>query len=108
MVGASGAISGLMGAVFRLMFAADDAATRRVLHEDAAAAPRLSLRSTLTSRRALAAILIWVGVNALAALGLGELSSAGAIAWEAHVGGFFTGLLAFELFDRGNPAESLA
>lgn len=108
MVGASGAISGLMAAVFRLMFAADDAYGRQILREQPADAPRLTLRSMFTRRSPLTAIIVWVVVNFVAAVGLGSLSGAGSIAWEAHLGGFFTGLLAFQLFDRGNPAERSA
>lgn len=108
MVGASGAISGLMAATFRLMFAVEDDYGRQVLRENAVAAPRLSLRSTFTRRQPLVAIAVWVVVNLVAALAFSGWGGGGSIAWEAHLGGFFTGLLAFELFDRGNPAEHLA
>lgn len=101
MVGASGAVSGLMGGMFRLMFAADTAEERHLLREHPAAAPRLSLRQTFTERRSLTAIAVWVVVNLVAAYGLADLTSGGAIAWEAHLGGFFTGLVALALFDRG-------
>lgn len=105
MVGASGAISGLMAAVFRLMFAADGIEGRRTLRENPADAPRLSLRATFTNRRAMTAIGVWVMVNFLFAFGLGGLSTPGGVAWEAHLGGFFAGLLAFDLFDRGREVE---
>ncbi len=101
MVGASGAISGLMAAVFRLMFSADDAYGQHLLRENPAAVPRLSLWQTFTSRAALVAIAVWVGVNLLATFGLGAPDGSSGIAWEAHLGGFFTGLAAFALFDRG-------
>jgi len=42
---------------------------------------------------------IWVGIALLPAL----LSGQSNIAWEAHVGGFLFGLLAFSLFDP--PAD---
>jgi membrane associated rhomboid family serine protease len=29
------------------------------------------------------------------------------IAWEAHLGGFYTGLLTFGLFDRAPPRHSV-
>lgn len=101
MVGASGAISGLMGAVFRLMFAARTPYERDVLRERPAEAARLSVVQTFTNRHALIAIAVWVMVNVLAAVGLGTMDAPGGIAWEAHLGGFFTGLLTFDLFDRG-------
>lgn len=108
MVGASGAISGLMAAVFRLMFAADDFEGRRALRENPAAAPRLSLKATLTNRRALTAIGVWVLVNFLFAFGLGGLSAPGGVAWEAHLGGFFAGLVLFDAFDEGAEIETPA
>jgi membrane associated rhomboid family serine protease len=40
---------------------------------------------------------IWLGIDLLTA-GSGILTE-GRIAWEAHLGGFLTGLLAFPLFD---------
>lgn len=101
MVGASGAISGLMAAVFRLIFSADDDHARHLLREDPAAVPRLSLGQTFKSRQATAAIAVWIVVNMLAAFGFGALDGTSGIAWEAHLGGFLTGLLAFGLFDRG-------
>ena len=104
-VGASGAISGLMAAVFRLMFAAGDVYGRQLLRERPEDAPRLSLKGTLASRPALTAIGVWVVINALFALGVPGLSDLGGIAWQAHLGGFFTGLVAFDLFDRGHAVD---
>ena len=43
----------------------------------------------------------WVGLNALFAFGsisIGE-EAGQEIAWQAHIGGFFAGLLLFSLFD---------
>ncbi len=108
MVGASGAISGLMGAVFRLMFAAQTPDEREVLREAPAEAPRLSVLQTFTSRQALIAIGVWVVVNMVAAFGLGTMDAPGGIAWEAHLGGFFTGLMTLDLFDRGRGARPMS
>ncbi len=105
LIGASGAISGLMAAVFRLMYAADDAYGRHLLSERAWEAPRLTVRSMLTRRAPLTAIIGWVGVNIVVALALGSLGEGMPIAWEAHLGGFFVGLLTYELFDRGWDGE---
>ena len=105
MVGASGAISGLMAAVFRLMYAADGSRGFQLLREHPERAPRLSLRGVLASRPALTAIAVWVIVNFVFAFGFGDLSSPGGVAWEAHLGGFFAGLLAFGLFDHGPQTD---
>ena len=104
MVGASGAISGLMGAVFRLLYAAHDMSGRMLLREHPEVAPCLSLVETFTDRPALTAIAVWVIVNFVFAVGLGGLVAPGGVAWEAHLGGFFAGLLAFGVFDRGPRA----
>ena len=106
MVGASGAVSGLMAAVFRLMFAADTPYDRYVLREHPIDAPRLSLVETFSRRNSAVAILVWVVINFVFAYGFGALDSPGGIAWEAHLGGFFTGLFAFALFDQGRAHSS--
>ncbi len=91
-IGASGAVSGLMGAAFRFIFIDPDPATTPVWP------PR---RLPLTSRPVLLASAVWVVLNVV--LGLTGFAPGGfghAIAWEAHIGGFFTGLLIFPPFDR--------
>ena len=50
---------------------------------------------------------IWLVVDAAATLGLGAVGSGGSVAWEAHIGGYVAGLLAFGLFDR-RPAAAPA
>ncbi|HET6928586.1 MAG TPA: rhomboid family intramembrane serine protease, partial [Hyphomicrobiaceae bacterium] len=98
MVGASGAISGLMGAAFRFVF--------RNLREAGASGlpnpartPLLSLSETLQDRRILAVIVGWTVLNVLLAQAPGLTEAAG-IAWEAHLGGFYAGLLLYGFFDR--------
>ena len=98
-VGASGAIAGLMGAVLRFLFPAIDHHQGALLREDPAAIPAMPLRVALQDRRVIGASLAFVALNLLAIFGLGSLSDAGAIAWEAHLGGYFFGLLCFGLFD---------
>jgi membrane associated rhomboid family serine protease len=100
-VGASGAISGLMGAVFRLIFGADNFSDRLLLREEPWKVPRLGLLATFTDRRSLMAIGLWVVINLVFAYWLGGLLTEGGVAWEAHIGGFFAGLLAFDAFDTG-------
>jgi membrane associated rhomboid family serine protease len=99
MVGASGAISGLMAATMRFLFlplSEGDAAT---LAGETHEPPLLSLRESLTNRRILIAIGAWTLLNILLALAAPSLFDGRNIAWEAHLGGFFTGLLTFGLFD---------
>lgn len=85
-VGASGAISGLMGAAFRMM------GPPRLMPDRREAlwpplAPVLSPRILLWSA-------VWIGVNIVAGvLGLGAGTEVRLVAWQAHLGGYFAGLL---------------
>jgi membrane associated rhomboid family serine protease len=99
-IGASGAVSGLMGGVMRFLFSALDYGGGRLLRERPWVVPRMSLNQMVRDRRAAAAIGAWILLNFLVSLGLGGLAEPGVIAWEAHLGGFLAGLLTFGLFDR--------
>jgi membrane associated rhomboid family serine protease len=104
MVGASGAISGLMGAALRFLFLPlldHDAEALAGLRRPAL----LSLSQTFTNRRVLIAIAAWTLLNLVAAKAGPWLLEGRNIAWEAHLGGFFTGLLTFGLFDT-EPSEA--
>jgi membrane associated rhomboid family serine protease len=98
-VGASGAIAALMGAVMRFLFVAIDRRQGYLLRENPAAIPAMSLARALSDRRILAASAIFIAINLLALIGFGALGEAGGIAWEAHVGGYLFGLVAFGFFD---------
>lgn len=101
MVGASGAISGLMGAAVRFIFLPEgfDQASG-----GAARTRCMTLAEVLRDSRARLMIISWVVINLLFGLLLGQFFTAGGIAWEAHLGGFFAGLLLFAWFDRAQPA----
>jgi membrane associated rhomboid family serine protease len=48
----------------------------------------------------LAFLLVWFGVNLIFGIGSIAIGSDGAsVAWQAHIGGFFAGLVLFSLFD---------
>jgi membrane associated rhomboid family serine protease len=106
-VGASAAISGHMAAVARFMFQAGGPlrANRRdpaLWHAEA-----VSLAGILSDRRVLGFLAIWFGLNLLFGLGGSTMSGEDAsIAWEAHVGGFLFGLLAFSVFDPPAPERA--
>jgi membrane associated rhomboid family serine protease len=87
-VGASGAIFGLLGGVMRFW-------TGREIPRGASSAAIVPLGNPFVIRMTIAN----VGLNLL--LGLApQLFGLPSIAWEAHLGGYFFGLLAFPLFAR--------
>jgi membrane associated rhomboid family serine protease len=61
------------------------------------------LREAVFDRRVLAVSGAFVVANILAVYGMGGVS-AGGIAWEAHLGGYFAGLLSFGLFEPPRTA----
>jgi membrane associated rhomboid family serine protease len=112
-IGASAAVAGAMGAATRFVFhRAGSSGGRSVAlsqrdRDDAVyRQPALSLRATLSTRGALIFVLVWFGSNLLFGL-VPALSGMGdePIAWQAHIGGFLSGLLLFPLFDREHPTE---
>jgi membrane associated rhomboid family serine protease len=103
MVGASGAVSGLMGGAFRFFFNHTRMRQFDGPDREAATVPRMSLREAFSDRRVLMMIAIWVAINFVTAAAGFLITSGGGIAWEAHLGGFALGLLAFAVFDRQRP-----
>ncbi len=101
LIGASGAISGIMAAVLRLIFSAEAPEFRWMLSHDPKRIPRASLQSLLYNPKALWVIGLWVGFNFLFAMSWSNTLVSGTIAWEAHLGGFFMGLLVFGAIDPG-------
>lgn len=100
MVGASGAVSGLMGGVFRFLFNAQRFGGYQILRAYPRLIPRMTLGQAIRSRGVVIATLVWLGVNLLFATDLSHLITEGEIAWEAHVGGFLVGFLTFGWFDQ--------
>lgn len=105
MVGASGAISGLMGATMRFLFTAVDGRGLAALREDPRSAPLMPLAQALTDKRVVLVTVVFLVANILAVLGLGSVGESG-IAWEAHIGGYFAGLLSFGFFDATQTDSS--
>lgn len=104
LIGASGAIAGFMAAALRLLFSAIDTAPTGYAGEIIRRAPQnvvvKTLLQSLADRRLQMATAVWLLINALAAFGFGTPAEAGVIAWEAHIGGYFAGLVSFGLFDN--------
>jgi len=93
MIGASGAISGLMAAGIRMVGPAIFAANP----------PRLALAPIL-SPPVLVFSGLWVVVNLVPGFfGIGLTGEVQSIAWQAQLGGYFAGLFLSGLFDRWAP-----
>ena len=101
MIGASAAISGAMAAAARFAFERGSfLGFRRARRRCGGACPGAALWSSLRNPRVISFVAIWFGMNIL--FGLGSISLTGesqSVAWEAHIGGFLTGLFLFSLFD---------
>ncbi len=111
MIGASASVSGAMAAAIRVAFARGSFLSfRRGADADAAAqVPALSLSRALRNPRVLGFLAVWFGINIVFGIGSIAVGADGAsVAWQAHIGGFFAGLLLFALFDpvRGRDAAS--
>ncbi len=99
MVGASGAISGLMGGTFRFLFSALDRGSLDQFRTEPAGIPRKSIASSLRDRRVQMAVGLYLILNLIMAVAAPVFTDQGGIAWEAHLGGFAFGFLAFAAFD---------
>jgi membrane associated rhomboid family serine protease len=102
-VGASGAISGTMGAIVRFAFTpgarlADARGSPRTPYDEGSGSTSLS--QLAFNRQAMFFLIAWLAANLLLGAFPQAAGASSAIAWEAHVGGFLFGLLFFRFFDR--------
>jgi membrane associated rhomboid family serine protease len=96
LVGASGAVSGMMGAAARFSFRTSEGRGLRSFVGEP-----LSVSASLTNRTVLTFVGIWMAVNLITGLGGATgAANASSIAWEAHIGGFLVGFLCLSVFDR--------
>lgn len=99
LIGASGAISGMMAGTARFAFAPNGPLAGGRSSESYLL-PAQPLAEFLTNARALFFILIWFGTNfVFGFIGDAAPGVSGPIAWEAHVGGFVAGFLLFSVLD---------
>jgi membrane associated rhomboid family serine protease len=93
-VGASGAVSGLMGAAIRIFYG-------RVLHGGRMPQGETPPLAPVFSRPILGFTAVWMVANFVAGVtGLGLTDATASVAWVAHLGGYFAGLFTITLFDR--------
>jgi membrane associated rhomboid family serine protease len=93
LVGASGAISGMMGAAARFGFQIDRSGRKPAFVTDV-----LPVTTVLRSRTVVSFLVIWLGINLLMGFGFGMPGVDGQIAWEAHIGGMVAGFFGIVLF----------
>lgn len=92
-IGASGAISGLMGAGMRILYG-------QAYERPDGLAPTLSRPIVMFS-------LVWTGVNIVSGVfRIGVTGDVSLVAWVAHLGGYFAGLLTIGMFPLRAPARS--
>jgi membrane associated rhomboid family serine protease len=101
MVGASAAISGAMAAAMRFAFQPGGPLGSFGAHdENSYRVPAVPISQMLRDPRVLVFLLVWFGLNILFGFRSFPVTSPEQnLAWEAHIGGFVTGLLGFALFD---------
>ena len=89
LVGASGGVSGLLGAVVRFAF-----------NRTSLFGPEASRVSPLNSPSVLAWSAFVIVTNIAIGIYGAALTGGASIAWEAHIGGYLFGLLAYPVFER--------
>lgn len=95
LIGASGAISGMMGAAARFGFRIDRSSGR-----PAFGGPVLPISTVLTMRGTVAFLAVWMVINIVTGLVGFVPGEESQIAWEAHIGGFVVGFFFVSSFDR--------
>ncbi|PLP61073.1 rhomboid family intramembrane serine protease [Mesorhizobium loti] len=95
LIGASGSISGMMGAAARFAFHVD-----RSSGNGAFAGPLLPFGAVFRSRATLSFLAVWMVINIVTGVVGFVPGEDSQIAWEAHIGGFLAGFLGLHFFDR--------
>ena len=91
-LGASGALSGMMGAAARFGFRASRSAGRSAFD-----GPLLPASTALRMRPVVTFLAVWMAINLVTGI-VGFGAGADRIAWEAHVGGFVVGFFGIGSF----------
>lgn len=100
LIGASGAISGMMGAAARFAFRVD-----RSGHLPGFSGPVLPVTYVLQLRPVLIFLTVWMLINLVTGVYSLVPNMEDPIAWEAHIGGFVVGFFGVGLFDRPRYRE---
>jgi membrane associated rhomboid family serine protease len=108
MIGASASVSGAMAAAIRFAFVRGSFLSfSRSDADTAARVPALPLSRALRDGRVVGFLAVWFALNVVFGVGaIGVETEGASVAWQAHIGGFFAGLLLFALFDPVPRAPS--
>lgn len=100
-VGASGAISGLMGAGFRMLPMPGEFAPENEASADGTYSPPAQRKlAPIFSRRILEWSALWIAINVVAGVtGWGTGPGVQLVAWQTHIGGYIAGLVLAGPFD---------
>lgn len=100
-IGASAIASGLTGAAIRFVFSSTLMQGVNFSHHGRL----MSVRELINHRQAFAFTLVWLVMNCIFGIFSQDLGlSEGAVAWQAHLGGFFAGFLLIQILDEKEPA----
>lgn len=110
LIGASGAVSGFMGAASRFAFQ-PRVFNAQDINSGAIGlniyGPALTLLECITDKKFLNFFAIWMVTNFVFGNFLSSIFGGDAsIAWQAHIGGFLTGIVAMSFLDRENSSLS--
>ncbi|RYE59603.1 MAG: rhomboid family intramembrane serine protease [Hyphomicrobiales bacterium] len=101
LIGASGGVAGLTGAAVRFIFQPVLYAQHPETGQRVVLGRRLAtLREVFVNPRSRFFTLIWLLLNAAVPLAPLLMGTSLGVAWQAHLGGFFAGLLMVGLFER--------
>jgi membrane associated rhomboid family serine protease len=107
LVGASGGIAGLTGAAVRFIFQPPIAAQNPETGEIVQLGRQMaSIPDVLRSPQARNFSIIWIVLNCLVPIVPIFLGQDIGIAWQAHLGGFFTGLLLVPFFEHAHGPKA--
>jgi len=98
LVGASAGISALMAGAARFVFQSGGPMWSLGTF-DAYRQPAAPLAALVRDSRVVLFLAVWFGTNIIFGITGGAGVADGAVAWDAHIGGFIVGLLFFPLFD---------
>ena len=102
-IGASAITSGAMAATLRFAFTG---AVNYIPRTDYKRyrLPAPSLKEVFTTPTVVVLVVVWFGINLF--FSIGAAVGGGNVAWQAHIGGFLAGMIAFDLLDRENSFKS--